>query len=260
MGHGDDIMATGMAKGASGRGRRIAFGDGRRIIWGPYSEQIFRGNPNVAPPGSERASDLEWVAYHKGNRLYNRKGDGRWIWNLNFHPSPGEFFFSPDELALADKSGRGFIVIEPNVPWEKSVAPNKDWGAARYQAVADQLTESGLRVVQFAHGSRIRLERVERVVTSNFRNAAALLSLASLYVGPEGGLHHAAAAVGTRGVVLYGGFIPPSVTGYDIHVNLTGGAEACGSLSACRHCRAAMDVITVEEVVSFSRAQLEQGT
>jgi hypothetical protein len=49
-------------------------------------------------------------------------------------------------------------------------------------------------------------------------------------------------------VVLFGGFIPPSVTGYGGHANLTGGAEACGSLDPCRHCQAAMGRIGVDEV------------
>jgi hypothetical protein len=69
-------------------------------------------------------------------------------------------------------------------------------------------------------------------------------------------MHHGAAAVGVGGVVLFGGFIPPQTTGYAIHANLTGGAEACGSLAACAHCRDAMDRIEVEEVVEHAMARL----
>jgi hypothetical protein len=36
MGYGDELMATGMARGAAARGKRVAFGDGQRIICGPY--------------------------------------------------------------------------------------------------------------------------------------------------------------------------------------------------------------------------------
>jgi len=57
-------------------------------------------------------------------------------------------------------------------------------------------------------------------------------------------------------VVLFGGFIPPSVTGYAAHANLTGGAEACGSLKPCPHCRKAMEAISVEEVVEEALERL----
>jgi hypothetical protein len=82
------------------------------------------------------------------------------------------------------------------------------------------------------------------------------MSRAALYIGGEGGLHHGAAAVGVGGVVLFGGFIPPEVTGYATHANLTGGAEACGSLDPCRHCAAAMQAIGVDEVLEHAMARL----
>jgi hypothetical protein len=48
--------------------------------------------------------------------------------------------------------------------------------------------------------------------------------------------------------VLFGGFIPPQVTGYDLHTNLTGGAEACGHVEPCKHCQRAMANISVDQV------------
>src|SRR4029077_13135473 len=132
MGIGDEIMATGMARGAAARGVRIAFGDGRRIIWGPWCEQAFRGNPNIAPA---LGGGVEWIKYYKGHRTYNRAGAGRWILNYDFTPTPGEFYFDASErLLMRQRCG---ILIEPNVPWQKSVAINKDWGIARYQVLTD---------------------------------------------------------------------------------------------------------------------------
>lgn len=94
MGRGDNIMATGLARGAAARGKRIAFGDGRRIAWDQHSKEIFRGNPNIAPPGSEADPDLEWIDYRTGHRIYNGldRARRRWIWNMDFRPVPGEFF------------------------------------------------------------------------------------------------------------------------------------------------------------------------
>jgi hypothetical protein len=75
--------------GAAARGKRIAFGDGKKILWDHHSELIFRGNPNVAPPGSEGSPDLEWIPFYRGNRLYNRQAGDRWIWNQVVQRHPG---------------------------------------------------------------------------------------------------------------------------------------------------------------------------
>lgn len=153
------------------------------------------------------------------------------------------------------------MVIEPNVPRSKSVASNKQWPVERYQRVADALRSQGWRLVQPIYiGVLHQLTGVEFVQTKTFRDALALLKKARLYIGPEGGLHHGAAAVGTMAVVLFGGFIPPQVTGYDLHINLTGGATACGSLLQCRHCQLAMDSIRVDHVMDAAQVQLEHET
>jgi Glycosyltransferase family 9 (heptosyltransferase) len=248
MGAGDDILASGMARGAASRGKRIAFGDGRRIMWGPHSAEMFRGNPNIAPPGSEGAPDLEWIGYHKGNRLYNKSGGDRWIWNYKFKAKPGEIYFSEEEREFA-RSFLDCIVIEPNVPWQKTCAPNKQWPIERYQMVADEMGKRGHRLVQFKYpGMRYKLDNVAQIATPSLRAGIGVLRLAAGYIGAEGGLHHGAAAVGTPAVVIFGGWIPPQVTGYDTHANLAVG-EACGMLRECAHCREAMDKITVEHVL-----------
>lgn len=258
MGYGDDIIASGMARGMKAQGKRAAFGDGKRIIWGPWSEEMFRYNPNIAQPGMERADDICWVNYYKGNRHYNKldKVNAKWIWNYDFHPAPGELFFSDEEKEFAESAGKGFILIEPNVPWHKSVARNKDWGIKNYQAVADLLRKNGYDVVQTLYNGGKNLGRVRSVKTPTFRHALALMSQAKIVITPEGGLHHGAAALGLPAVVLFGGFIPPGTTGYPGHVNLTGGVEACGSLNPCPHCVDAMNKITVEEVYSKTRQWL----
>lgn len=245
------MMATGLARGAKARGKRIAFGNGERIIWDQHSADIFKGNGNIAMPGSERDADIEWLPFYKGHRIYNTQDPvkARWIWNTDFRPIPGQIPFNSTELRNAQRYGKGFVLIEPEVPMWKAVAPNKDWGLAKYQALADRLRKDGHRVAQFVHPkTETRLDRVDALRTLGFRDAVAILQRAALYVGSEGGLHHGAAAVGRRGVVLFGGFIPPSVTGYDTMTNLTGGAEACGNYTPCDHCKRAMAKISVEEV------------
>jgi ADP-heptose:LPS heptosyltransferase len=243
VGYGDEILATGLAK-STPKGKRAAFGDKRRIIWGPWSEEIFRHNPRIARPGSEGSPDLHYIDHYKGRRQYNRldKDKGRWIWNYKWKAVPGEIYFNGELTA-----GQGFIYVEPNVPWHKSVAANKNWGLQNYQAVVDRLLKDGHDVVQSQHG-RDRLKGVRVVKTPTFRDALSVMSRARAALVPEGGMHHGAAALGIPAVVIFGGFIPPAVVGYDAHINLTGGAEACGSLNRCQHCLDAMKKISVEEV------------
>lgn len=259
MGYGDEIMATGMARGKHAQGRLAAFGDGHRITWGPWSETVFRHNPNIARPGDEVKSNLDWIPHYKGLRAYNRfdTTNQRWIWNKDFRPTPGEMFFDGQERAYAATLTPGFILIEPNLPRHKTVAPNKDWGWKNFKRVAAQLRSEGHRVAQFWYPKAVnRLPEAELITPPSFRHALAALSRAALYLGPEGGLHHGAAAVSVPGVVLFGGFIPPATTGYDLHTNLTGGAEACGRVQTCQHCIDAMRRISVEEVLTAARARL----
>lgn len=255
MGYGDEIMASGLARGARLNGKKVAFGDGRRIIWGPWSEEIFRHNPNIAHPGDELRGDLQWCDFYKGNRHYNRAGNRRWIWNFDFKATPGEIYFGPGEETIRTNVGGGYVLIEPNVPQQKSVAVNKQWDPARWQQVAITLRRDGFDVVQLVYKSaRYRLDGVRYIETSNFRNAMAVLSQAGMFLGHEGGMHHAAAALDVPGVVIFGGFIPPQVTGYDLHANLTGGdIVACGSLYKCEHCAQALDRITADQVISEAR-------
>lgn len=250
MGWGDELIGSGLARGCAAAGKRMAFGTGRRIVWSLESHAIFKGNPNIAPPGSEQDDDLVWCAHYGGNRLYGSYVSNRWRWR-NFQCVPGEVFLTEEELDVDQDIG---IVIEGRTKNK----PNKQWPVVRYQTVADMLVEQGYTVSQLVGpGQKPLLRGVQRVVTSTFRHALGALSKASLYIGAEGGLHHGAAALGVPAVVLFGGFIGPETTGYASHVNLTGGAKACGSSWRCSHCKQAMDNISVDEVVSSALDQLK---
>ncbi len=244
LGIGDDILATGMARGAAARGKRIAFGNGTVQKWGPFSEMIFRNNPNICPRGQERDPRTEWINYSKGSRIYNRQGANRWVFNYEFRAKPGELFFDATEDIY--ERDDNLIIIEPNVP-NKPCAPNKTWPVERWAALGGALRMRGWKVRQVDYGFPNKV--AEPIKTHSFRQAAALLKSARLAVLPEGGLHHAAAAVGIPAVVLFGGFVPPAVLGYEGHANLTGGATACGTFNRCPHCAEAMGKIQVDHVL-----------
>jgi len=254
MGYGDEIIGTGLARGACERGKRIAFGDGKQIIWGPWCKEIFKGNPNIAAPGDEGQKNLEWIHYYKGNRFYNRAGATGWVWNYEFRVTPGEIYLNKSDPTIYPS---GFVFIEPHLKKEKKGLQNKDWGFDNYQKVVDELPD--VHFVQCDRGAKLRMLRGAQVVTTmSFRHALNILSKAALYIGPEGGMHHAAAAFGVPGVVIFGGWVPPKVLGYDAHHNLTGNATYwCGSWTTCEHCRKALQSIAVDEVVERARQVLQ---
>lgn len=278
MGFGDILMSMGDARRIHrGTSRKIAIGDGRKVV----ASDLFQGVPYLASQMDANRMNVLWVKSYPGNRPYidydkmahdlaqqgtpvpaNRKGMvgllGAYRFKPTYRPTPAELVLTPQEQDLREAERRfgPWIAIEPHI---KARAPvNKDWGFARYQAVADTLRKSGHRVVQMTPPGVTALRGVETLSPRSFREALVYLGAASLYVGPEGGLHHGAAAVGIPAVVVFGGYISPLTTGYDTHVNLTGGAtHGCGTKTErCPHCTQALASITPVEVAGHAERLL----
>jgi hypothetical protein len=232
MGWGDDIMLT-----AEARAVKKALGVPAKVCyWSP----IFDGNKDIT---MGRGFPLE---NKPGKRPYHLGavkvgGHTKVIFNPHYKAVPGHIQVGP--------VSHGKILIEPNCK-KYFFKDNKDWGFEKYQAVVDRMDAEFLQVG--AEGKV--LERVEFVRTKSFMDALPYLAGAKMYLGPEGGLHHAAAALGIPGVVIFGGLTHPRTTGYDIHINLHSYDAGCGHMFDCEHCRRAMDAISVEEVIEACRA------
>ena len=90
-----------------------------------------------------------------------------------------------------------------------------------------------------------------RIKTQNFREALLILSQAKMFIGTDGGLHHAAAALGIPAVVIWTGFSSPEHLGYDSHINIHNGEKPCGTYSGiCPHCVKIAKSISVERVLN----------
>jgi ADP-heptose:LPS heptosyltransferase len=246
MGWGDEIIVTGMARRLQEivpLPVRVLDRHGK-----PRRHDIWRGNPRIAAP--DHKGPVQTLVCGEGRRPYvERQAKDRWIWRD--WPCPvGEIYLSAREREFAARYP-GRVILEPTIKAEAS--PNKDWGRARWEALARMLRNAGLPVAQMGGPGTPRLEGVELIPTPGFREAAAVLGAATLAVVPEGGLHHAAAALGVRAVVLFGGFISPRQTGYAAHVNLFTGGRPCGMRVRCRHCEEAMAAITPDEVFGLIR-------
>jgi ADP-heptose:LPS heptosyltransferase len=228
--------------------RKVRIEYGKRL-W----SQVFDHNPRIA-----RSIDCNVQVYEarvNGLRPYiAAKSETRWTWK-DYKPPIGEMYFQPDELAYAARFSPG-VVIEPNL--KGNASPNKNWGWEKWRALVALMREAGLTPTQLGPpGTRV-LSWVKFIETRNFRFACAVLARAKAAVLTEGGLHHAAAAVGVRSVVIYGGYISPQQTGYDMHANLFTGGKPCGMRVPCRHCVESMAKITPSLV--FNELRTLMGT
>lgn len=235
----------------------IAAGRARKLYQETKQPVLIVGRHNVRY-WSDLWNDVPYIIRRPAGRRYRTLIDGsgvrayiaaktpeRWTWRP-FTPTPAEIVFTPAELAFAEPY-RGMVMVEPNV--KANTHRNKAWYWDRWQQVVEAIPEA--RFVQCVpHHSQSHLAGVyEHVTTPTFRQACAVLSVCRAFVGTEGGLMHAAAAVGTPAVILWSEFISPDITGYAQHRNLRHAGPACGMRTDCPGCRASMEAITVEEVV-----------
>lgn len=169
----------------------------------------------------------------------------RYVFNMDFRAPRGSIVLSNELLAF----GRGYpghIIVEPNIKGTFS-GRNKDWGWPRWQELVDSID---LPWAQFDYGAPL-LDSVLPIKTPSFMHGVAVLSTSNGIVTTDGGLHHAAAALRKRAVVIWGGFSPPSVLGYDDHINLYVDAPDClGMRESNEACSLAMKQITVGHVVN----------
>jgi hypothetical protein len=256
MGYGDELMVTGQARRLNNEtGRRVVVLDRRgNARWHP----LWLGNPRILRPEVvKQAGPVEILRNGPGMRPYVRSfTKDRWRWRA-FDCPPGEIYFTDGEEQVArarrDRLA-GRVVIEPNV--KRKASPNKHWPHWR------ELVEAYPDIPWIQLGparSRVTLPGVPFLETQTFRTAAICIREAAGYCGPEGGLHHAAAAVGRPAVVLFGGFISPAQTGYDFHTNIFTGDRPCGWRTPCRHCAQAMAAITVDQVGWAVRDMLDRA-
>lgn len=239
---GDELMAAGEARRLHekhGRPVMIVDRSGRA-----RSHELWTGIPYITDsPLANAAGAPMRLLNCSGVRPYIAgKTMRQWSWRP-FTPTPAEIVFTPEEKAFAEPY-RGMVMIEPNV---KNIGhPNKAWVLDRWLA----LSKTRQDFVQcVSDPSQSLPNNVLKVITPTFRHAAAVLSVSRAFVGTEGGLMHAAAAVGTPAVILWSEFISPEITGYKTQTNLRHAGKPCGNRMACAACRRSMEVITVDEVV-----------
>lgn len=267
MGIGDDIMMT-----ARIRNDKLKFPDKEMVIvnnnnneaWSPAYEYNPHIRRHVTSSLDKRlritprmhlikirprpyVADIDKSVPDKHRFVFKKHG-----------PQPGEVFLSDQELQFAKLNAplgnfAPFVYIEPNVKGKVS-GDNKSWGTDKYQQVVDYFVPLGVKFIQCGYNNSFKLKQVTYIDTPNIRDAFAILSRAKLYLGNEGCMHHVAAAFNIPGIVIFGGYVSPESTGYDIHKNFYIPDErypyGCGMMSQCSHCRSSMAKIDPINVIT----------
>lgn len=234
MGLGDWIMATAQARQlhVATQSPVVVLDLRGKVQWSP----VFDYNPIL----SKKVYGAAQLLNAPGCRPYIAgKTHDRWIWR-HWNIEPGNIYLTPEELAFAAPYA-GKVLIEPNT---KVVGGNKAWPFDRWQALVDRNPK---RYLQVGSPEARKLRGVEFCETG-FRQALAVLMSSIGFVGCEGALHHAAAAMKIPSVVLWSEFISPEFTGYSSQHNIRHAERWCGSRIACQGCRDSMLAISVDEV------------
>jgi ADP-heptose:LPS heptosyltransferase len=214
------------------------------VLKGDHHVRLIRNHPGWRP----------YVVYasdqYRGG-IANQTADltvtnkARWVFHPHWTATPGELFVPRIEQ-------QNYVVIEPH--GKAGLSGNKNWPWKRWQELAHILLLKDRDVVQLGPVGQRILDDVRHIPTPTFESACTALSGASGAILPEGGLHHAAAALGVPAVVLFGGATSPRNTGYDCHVNIADDdpASPCGQRQPCAHCRDAWRRLTPEMVMGAS--------
>lgn len=238
MGLGDEIMALGRAEALFEQtGKPVSI---CRLGGYPRTHEAWWGNPAWDENARQKILD------GGGCRPYIKHWDGRRIiFNEDYRARAGRMYFKPREKSFCAIKGP-YAVVAPSLKDTASI--NKDWGVANWEAVIKGFP---IPVYQLTpnHYTPI-IKGAKRLITPTFRIAAAVIAKASLVMCNEGGSHHMAASVGTPAVVIFGSFISPKITGYDIHRNISVETSHgfCGKFDYCPECAAALKSITPEYV------------
>lgn len=251
MGIGDELIVTGQARVMQQTDPRKV-----RIVYEkPRWFDVWFNNPRIAVPGEE--GDFQELRPRENYlRPYMAaKTPQKWTWK-EWRPPPGEIYLTQREREYG-RLHAGRFVFEPSI--KVGASPNKQWGWEKWVELAEMARAEGITVTQLGPSGIRLLPGAEHCETKTFREAAAVLETATAVVTHEGAMHHACAALGTKAIVLYGGFISPAVTGYDEQVNLfTGDGLGCGMRIPCACCRQAMDEIQ-PQMVFENLMQITEG-
>lgn len=249
MGIGDEIMALGLCERASEQtGNPVSIVG---MYGNPRDFDIWHGNPHWNYNAQQKITD------GGGSRNYIEGWKGRQaIYNLNYRARAGRIHLDKSHRNFANEyCNKPFAVISPRI--KKGASPNKDWGENKW---AEVIKEFSIKVYQLSPDKNEKpIDGAELIVTPSVKHACAIISRAALVLCNEGGTHHMAASMRVPAVVVFGSFVPPTVTGYEFHHNLAVQTDHgyCGKWDVCKTCQESLKIITPEMVKEKANLILE---
>ena len=276
MGYGDDLLITKLASKIKKRhpDRQIVIGEAKSN--NAYHSIIYDNNPNISDCRNLKKNiPIQIIDYHPYNRPYIdyiNSTNTKYIWR-KYKPQPGEIYFSKKEKKDAKniinkaiefwnninkKNYKKIIFLETSSTKihdrQFSIKhQNKDWGNDNWKKLVDIISKDYL-VIQSVHKESKQNVGVFSPENLDFRLACAVLNEADLYIGPEGGFGHVAAALNKKAVLYFGGWITPEAIGYDFHENIyyDHKLSPCGEYKKlCSHCEEARKAISVEIFLEY---------
>ena len=275
MGLGDDLMITGIVE------QEALKHPDKQIVIGSLKENlifdsiIYFNNPKITHSSKlDRTKPVHFIDYSDLNRFYinyDKLNDDNIIWRTDFKLIPGKIYFSKKEIddanQILDQAKNYWYSNHKNKPKKivffesystKSSTEffsykmqNKNWGETNWKNLIYKLKDKYL-IIQSVHKKSVKINGTYYLDEGfDFRTACAVIKNCDLFLGNEGGFGHVSAAVNTKAVIYFGGWISPKSTGYDMHENIyyEDLASPCGAKSyLCKHCEKARKEITVDYV------------
>jgi hypothetical protein len=210
----------------------------------------------VGPPGRRR---FEWKqGGHAIATMLAEFAPGRMAGAPELHLDDGDRARAASVLAEM-RVENTYIVVEPETNRE-FFGDLRAWPFERWQSVVTALVGEGRTVVQVGlPESRALAGAIDLRGRTDFRAVCAVIERARLFLGTESGLMHAARAVGTDAVVVWGGVTLPEFAGYPDRHDIVCHRVACapcGNLGWCDNSHICMRDIESDEVLARVRARL----
>lgn len=264
MGFGDEIMITGYARELKRKYPTHQIVSGNRNKGIITDSVIFNNNPNIKRFSELKNMQTIWIDSYSGHRPYFLKEtEKKYYWNKNHRVKVGELYFSNKENEFAseiissakkwwskikDYKFKKIIFLEPSriKTSKNNASTNRNWGIEKWKLFLNKFKNEYLFIQSIFQDS----DNIDGLFKfkSEFREACAVLNRCDYVIGGEGGFTHAAGALNKKGLFIYGGWIDPKITGYEIHKNIYIDIEGspCGMKTPCAHCKKCNEIMTVE--------------
>jgi ADP-heptose:LPS heptosyltransferase len=221
-----------------------------RVVVETHWQQLFHNNPDVAAvfPADRKPSEGSFPIVYEDPWPPERKHVLRIVCErlgledpelrTYYHPTVEE---RVKARAIRPPSSRPLVVVHPFSGF--FAARSKQWDFRHWKRFLE-LIPPEIETIRFGGvddpATPTDRPNHREMVGLDLRLVAALLETANAFVGQESGLAHLATALGVPSVVIFTGFVPPDVFGYEQNINLSPALPyaPCWQKDGCPPCKA----------------------